>query len=34
MAELMKAERNAGGVLAKCDTPQGLAQAIGLDEIL
>lgn len=34
MAEMLKDEKSAGGVIPKCDTPDGLAQAIGLEKII
>jgi|HubBroStandDraft_4_1064222.scaffolds.fasta_scaffold126728_4 hypothetical protein len=34
MAELMREEKLAGRPIAKCDTPEGLAQAIGLEKII
>ena len=34
MAEMYRVEKQAGKVIPKCDTPDGLAQAIGLEAIL
>jgi bacterioferritin-associated ferredoxin len=34
MAAIMKAEMLTGNVIPKCDTPEGLAQAIGIERFV